>query len=91
MASFDFHLFENDRGWACVLPLTKRAWLWAMYCIDPNAKELAERFGTTALERGAYWFDRRDGLEVALSFMADGMTCARHERIRLCGTQAEVM
>lgn len=89
--NFDFHLFENDRGWACVLPLTKRAWLWSLYCIDPDAKALAERFGSTALERAAYWFEPRDGMEVALSFIADGMTCARHERIRIARTSAEVL
>lgn len=89
--NFDFHLFENDRGWACVLPLTKRAWHWSFCCIHPEAKELAETFGRTALERAAYWFDPRDGMEIALSFISDGLTCARHERIRLSGTSAEVL
>lgn len=77
----DFHLFENWRGWACVRPVTTRAKLWALAHLDAEALAWAEEFGQTDEERHAYWFDPRDGLDIAQAFIADGLTCANSHRI----------
>lgn len=93
-AQLDFHLFENWRGWACVLPLTRRAHTWAMLYLEAEARAWAEEFGQTSEERRSYWFDPRDGLDVVRAFVADGLTCAnchtfQHQRFMPLGQSPE--
>ena len=61
--------------------LTPAGAAWATEHIDPEAQAWAAEFGKSDEERGDYWLDPRDALDIVEAYIVDGLSCPNSDKI----------